>query len=742
MSFWICTEEKPAVSRFYYFIKEFDAHAGATFTANICGDARYQLYFNGNLVSEGPCQGSSYQTYYESEDMTAYLKAGKNKLLAKVMWITHDMFQPVYRGERAAFWFDGKLTLNGEVTEIGTDESWSCYREDACALHYIDGSRLHRSIPPFEAWEGESRPTEIPIRKLYQPDLAGKCFNAYGCGDPYLLSPRMIPQMETEAPRAMQVCRRGEGFIEFDSVNYTTAKVNFTFKAKKGSRITLTYAECYTQKEEGGVRYKGVRDDCSRANSAFWGPYDTIIATGEEQSLSPFWYRAFRFVRVEFPADAELEILHFEYSFYHYPLDSAGQFECSDTRFNQMWAISRNTVLCCMREMYMDCPFYEQQQYQMDSALEMLYTMRMSADLRMPYQSLLDLGHSQLADGMLQANYPSTKVQIIPGFSLFWVLMLRDYLRYGGREQKELDRVRDLLGTMQKTLDAFESYITEEGLVGATPYWQFVDWVPTWHNGVPTGGLEKPVTVTCLMYAAALKAGAEICERFGRVGQVSDYLLRAEQMIGAVKRHCYDEAVGLFRDVQGLDNYSQHTTLWAVLSEAVTGEEAGKLIDRTFDANASVPIRLCTFSMSHYMFRALEKAGRYQYAARQLEGWQKMLDLHCTTWCENPDEPRSECHGWSSAPIYEFSAMVLGVCPTADGYRSVRIQPYADSYGLDWAKGTVPTPAGVIAVSWEKKNGQFIMTVEIPEGVPGEIVLPDGTALTQEKGTMTYRCPI
>ncbi len=740
MSHWITTEERPTASRFYYFTKEFEAPAGATLTADSCGDARYQLYLNGSLVCEGPCQGSSYRTYYESTDLTPYLRAGSNRLVAKVLWVTPDIFAPVYRGERAAFWLDGRLTSDGQVTPLGTDESWECLREDACALRFVEGSRLHRSIPPFENWEGESRAVKVPLLKLHSPSLGRQCFSPYGCGEPYLLSPRLIPQMETEPARPMQVCRRGEGFIEFDAERYTTAKVFFTFKAKKGSRITLTYAECYTQKEEGGVRYKGVRDDCTQENSAFWGPYDTLIATGEEQTLSTFWYRAFRFARVEFPADAELQILDLSYAFYHYPLDSAGRFECSNSRLDQMWEISRNTVLCCMHEMYVDCPYYEQQQYQMDSALEMLFTMRMSADLRMPYLSLLTLGQSQLADGMLQANYPSTKVQVIPGFTLFWVLMLRDYLRYGGRDRKELDRVSALMGTMQKALDSFLPYLTEEGLVGATPYWQFVDWVPAWPYGVPVGGMEKPITVTCLMYAAALKAGAEICESFGRVGQASDYAVRAGQMIEAVKCHCYDEKVGLFRDVPGMDHYSQHTALWAVLSEAVTGEEAGALIDRTFDA--PVTVRPCSFSMSHYMFRALEKAGRYRYAARQLEGWQKMLDLHCTTWCENPDEPRSECHGWSSAPIYEFSAMVLGVYPTADGYRSVRIKPYVDSYGLDFAKGTVPTPAGLISVSWEKKEGELILSVDLPEGVPGEIVLPDGTAFEQEQGSMTYRCQI
>ena len=436
-------------------------------------------------------------------------------------------------------------------------------------------------------------------------------------------------------------------------------------------------------------RYKGKRDDYENPTAEMGGVFDTLVATGEEQTFLPFWYRSFRFVRVEFE-DPDFKILDFSYANYHYPLDKAGTFACSNPRYNEMWEISRNTVLCCMHEMYVDCPYYEQQQYDMDSALEMLFTMRMSGDLRMPIKSITDFAHSQMADGMLQANYPSVMVQIIPDFTLFWVLMLRDYLRYAGESGDVSARVRSFTGTVDKALESFEPYLTAEGLVGITPYWHFVDWVPGWHIGVPGGGFSEPITVTSFMYAAALKAAAEICATVGRPGLASDYRARAAVILDNVRKHCYDEEIGLYRNTPSTKEYSQHTTLWAILSGAVTGDEAGALMDRTFDGH--VPVSVCSFSMNHYMFRALELSGRYnEYASKQLAGWETMLDLHCTTWCENPDSPRSECHGWSSAPTYEFSAMVLGVYPTENGYKSVRIKPFVDCFDLDWAKGTVPT---------------------------------------------------
>ena len=712
MSFWIRAGERPTQPRFYYFTKEFEVPAGATLTASSCGDTRYQLYLNGHLVCEGPCQGSSYVTYYETEDLTPYLKEGKNTLMAKVLYVTEGYFISVFHKSQPAFWFDGQMTVNGETVAIGTDESWTCMREDACTFRGGDG--CHTSIPPFEQWSGASLPTPVAVRNFYQPALDKKCFNLFGLGETYVMSPRPVPQMETEAYKAMTPVRWGVGFTEYDSIQYTTAKIRFSFKAKAGTRVRLIFAECYSVADANGNRYKGRRDAYDDPTAQMGGVYDTLIATGEEQTFLPFWYRSFRFVRVEFE-DPDFTLLDFSYGNYHYPLDKAGDFLCSNPRYNEMWKISRNTVLCCMHEMYVDCPYYEQQQYDMDSALEMLFTMRMSADYRMPFKSITDFAHSQMSDGMIQANYPSTMVQIIPDFTLFWVLMLRDYLRYAGSTPAEITRVRSMTGTVDRALEGFESYMTADGLVGVTPYWHFVDWVPGWHVGVPTGGFTEPLTVTSFMYAAALKAAAEISDTVGRPSLAADYRERAKNVLSAVQQHCYDEEIGLYRNTPTAKEYSQHTTLWAILSGAVTGEDAGALMDRTFDGH--VPVGVCSFSMNHYMFRALELAGRYkEYAPKQLAGWETMLDWHCTTWCENPDSPRSECHGWSSAPTYEFSAMVLGVYPTDNGYRSVRIRPVVDCFDLTWAKGTVPTPHGVISVAWEIKDGVFDLDVTLPEG--------------------------
>ena len=86
--------------------------------------------------------------------------------------------------------------------------------------------------------------------------------------------------------------------------------------------------------------------------------------------------------------------------------------------------------------------------------------------------------------------------------------------------------------------------------------------------------------------------------------------------------------------------------------------------------------------------------------------------------------------------------MVLGVYPTADGYASVRISPNVNCYDLDWAKGTIPTPHGIIAVEWQKQDGQLVLDVTIPENTSMncEITLPNGMSIVQTETMKQYIC--
>ena len=54
----------------------------------------------------------------------------------------------------------------------------------------------------------------------------------------------------------------------------------------------------------------------------------------------------------------------------------------------------------------------------------------------------------------------------------------------------------------------------------------------------------------------------------------------------------------------------------------------------------------------------------------------------------------SRCHAWSASPLYHLSEQVLGVQQIDPGWRRAKIAPVCGD--LDYARGTVPTPHGLI----------------------------------------------
>ncbi len=88
---------------------------------------------------------------------------------------------------------------------------------------------------------------------------------------------------------------------------------------------------------------------------------------------------------------------------------------------------------------------------------------------------------------------------------------------------------------------------------------------------------------------------------------------------------------------------------------------------------------------------------------------------------------RSHCHGWSAAPSYFFGAYILGVKPVSPGFKEVVIQPF--TCGLKWAKGSVPTPKGIISVYWELRDGKFSIDVKAPEECKYHVIYPDSKRL-------------
>lgn len=201
-------------------------------------------------------------------------------------------------------------------------------------------------------------------------------------------------------------------------------------------------------------------------------------------------------------------------------------------------------------------------------------------------QTITNFAASIGFEGLTQSRFPSQVMQLIAGFSLYWVLQVCDHHLFFG----DTAYSRSLLPRIDGVLDFFASYVDDKGLVSGLPrdVWQYVDWVTTWgvtddhpDKGVPTSGRKSNLhTYFSMLYAYVLREAAKLLIEVGRPAHAEEYESRARSLQVAVRTHCYD---GDFftdstSDIAGEDAYSQHCQVFAVLCGAAEISERTSIV--------------------------------------------------------------------------------------------------------------------------------------------------------------------
>jgi hypothetical protein len=396
----------------------------------------------------------------------------------------------------------------------------------------------------------------------------------------------------------------------------------------------------------------------------------------------------------------------------------------SSPSVDKMWRISLNTLLNCMHETYEDCPYYEQNQFTMDSRLQMLFTYAVSRDDRLARKTLHEFYASRREDGLVEAQFPTPfRMTSIPAFSLYWVLMVHDHMRHYG----DTGLVRLYFGTVDTILDHFARLVGPLGLVGRfsgpDETWAFVEWVKEWTT--PEQGFKGmavppayfscgAATVHSLLYAIALRSAADLAEFIGRTSVAEEYRSRASELNSAARLHCFDRTTGLFTDGPGSADRSQHTQVLAVLSGAAFADEAAALMRRAVLDRERYQLVRTSLAMAFYVFRAASLAGVYEELWDEMvKPWKVMMDQNLTTWAEFETNPRSDCHGWSATPMYEIVREIVGVkVPASDINAPVVIEPRPGM--IRSLKGSFLAGGGrVVDISWSDGTLRLTATADM-----------------------------
>ena len=405
---------------------------------------------------------------------------------------------------------------------------------------------------------------------------------------------------------------------------------------------------------------------------------------------------------------------------------------------NRLWDISVRTLQRCMHETYEDCPFYEQLQYAMDTSVQMVFNYQLTSDDLLARKAMDDFAAEQHADGLMPSRTPSVGEQHIPSFQFYFIFMVyAHYIRFG-----DISLVRKHLRAMDGVIEWFRHLINEDGVVGQSKYWNFIDWATPWvydqkrgcEGGVPLGVNEGVIGIYNPMMAYFLQCAAKLNEICGRSDVAEEYLTVAESLKKNTEKYFYDKEKGLYADDVNHIYYSQHMQTWCVLSGVCKGAKAKKIMKNALSLEAKA-----TYAFAYFWFRALERVGLYDKTKEMMDSYRGLLKLNCTTVPETPTLSRSDCHAWGAIAIYEFSATVLGVRTENVNEKSVSIKPYIKDRA--YAKGTVSSIAGDITVEWKKEKKSFTLTVSSAnDGVKKVITMPNGEIHETKKSICTFKC--
>ena len=261
------------------------------------------------------------------------------------------------------------------------------------------------------------------------------------------------------------------------------------------------------------------------------------------------------------------------------------------------------------------------------------------------------------------------------------------------------------------------------------PHWNFCDWAPEWAYGRAPEGENAGSAVLTLQLADALRNSSELMRHFGQECTAAEYDKIYRSLIENTYEKCWDSERGLLKDYIGNASYSQHANIMGILTDAIPAEDQQAVFEK-LDSDTS--ISQATFYYRFYLFRALKKVGLADRYVDMLQPWHNMIGMGLTTFAENPEPARSDCHAWSSSPNYDLLATVCGVEPDAYGFTKVKIEPHMGR--LNEIKGVVPHPKGNITVTLNRGGDKVKGTVTLPATLEGRFVWK-GKELKLKPGT-------
>lgn len=608
-------------------MKRFSLKNIANATINITADDYYKLYINGEFVGQGPSQGYSFSYYWNSFNVSDYLKIGDNEISVSVYY--HGLLNRAYNSA------DNRMGLllemiNDNQCVLKTDKSW---------VYSLENRRQSRGV--------------LGAATLFTEDIdnrikAGEIKNCKEIETDHILSPHPVTSLQIYKKIPVKTSKLNDNYYVYDFGREICGSVVVSVVGKSGDTVRVLMGEEIDSK--GCVRYN-MRCSCNCEN--IW-----TLSDGNNL-YDQYDYIGFRYLAIETNAqinDVYANVRHFPFD------DDYCVLKTDHEDLQKVWQLCKDTVKYATQETFIDCPQREKGQYAGDLTVTSAAHLILTGKPELLRKAIENQMQSAKISPSLLAVTPGSLVQEIADYSFqFPILALRYY-----DFSKDKAFLLENLKVCEAIIDSYQSYAGENGLLrNVTDKWNLVDWPDNLRDGYdfsldPLG--KEPHNVLNAFYIGCVLQTEQIRDILGIVKPK-----QSGQLIASFNEEFYDFERRVYTDCKATDHAALHSNIIPAFY-GFNPEESNETIKTLITEKGMC----CGVYMSYFMLKALCRLGGYEDALHFIlsdeeNSWLNMIREGATTcfeaWGKDKKWNTSLCHPWAVAPVSVLAEDILPNMP-------------------------------------------------------------------------------
>ncbi|HEX4126735.1 MAG TPA: family 78 glycoside hydrolase catalytic domain [Acidimicrobiales bacterium] len=467
----------------------------------------------------------------------------------------------------------------------------------------------------------------------------------------------------------------------------------------------------------------------------------SYVMRGGEEAFEAFTYFGFRYLQIDNPGQplgsGDVVALTRHAAM---PDVATASFSSDNRMLDAVWRLTTRSCLYCSNEQFVDTPTREKGPFLWDGANESEGVMRAYGDQNMTWQALRDVARGQArywSDGQVNAVYPNGD-----GARAFGTSTAR-YPEWLWRYYTSTGDIRTVTALFDSASGAV-NWLWSTRQAGTGLLYGLADT----DNGDPIYGYDLSVaadTASNVLAVNAMRRMAQLATAANDAPVAQTWQSRATQLAAAVNAELR-RSDGVY--VDGVDangaqsgHASQEANALALAYGLVPSTDLAAV--GAYVAGLGIDV-----GPNHglELLRGLAAAGLPEAMVHLLTdtsipGWAHIVAAGGTftweVWKPSDLIGDSMSHGWGSSALVAMQETLLGVtlgAPDAAGRVRAAVAP--PSAGLDRARGSVPTVAGPVQVSWQRHGKGLTMALTVPANAGATVRLPArGPSSVREGGS-------